>query len=165
MLKPMRHLASLSAMAARACVEAGLWELPPDSEDEEDEPEYVDKARSALCFAKMAYDRRQAGQPGGVPPELQPVHNALTEAAASAKKRQINVVVHQCEYMELSSKRRLVVEFVGPPEPNITDVAVMALADLFVEQPAAPSREERERERESVSMRERTLWRENRPEG
>ena len=49
--------------------------------------------------------------------------------------------------MELSSKRRLVVEFVGPPEPNITDVAVMALADLFVEQPAAPSREERERER------------------
>ena len=37
MLKPMRHLASLSAMAARACVEAGLWELPPDSEDEEAE--------------------------------------------------------------------------------------------------------------------------------
>ena len=152
----MRQIASLSFMSARACVEAGLWEIPSaDSEDdeEEEEPAYVDKARSALCFAKMAYDRRQAGPPGGVPPELLPVRDALTEAAASAKKRQINVVVHQCEYMELSSKRRLVVEFVGPPEPNITDVAVMALADLFVEQPAAPSREEREREREREHAR------------
>ena len=136
----MRQLASLSAMSARACVEAGLWELPPDSEDEEDEPEYVDKARSALCVAKMAYDRR--------PYELLPVHDALTEAAASAKKRQINVVVHQSvRALKLSSKRRLVVEFVGPLEPSITDVAVMALADLFVEQRAAPCREERERER------------------
>ena len=150
MLKPMRQIASLSAMAARACVEADRWEIPLDSEDEEDEPEYVDKARSALCFAKMAYDRRQAGPPGGragVPTELLPVWDALTEAAASAKKRQSNVIVRQCEHMELSSKRRLVVEFVGPPEPNITDVAVMALADLFVEQRAAPCREERERER------------------
>ena len=61
----------------------------------------------------MAYDRRQAGPPGGragVPTELLPVWDALTEAAASAKKRQSNVIVRQCEHMELSSKRRLVVE-------------------------------------------------------
>ena len=55
----------------------------------------------------------------------------IDDAAMSAERRRSPYVIHQCEYLELSAKRRLVLDIVAPSEERVVDAAILALASVM----------------------------------
>ena len=63
------------------------------------------------------------------------IRSILGEAALAAEKREVKFTVKQAwtlaKLEDGPRKKRLCIEFEGPPEPDLTDAAVLALDRLF----------------------------------
>merc|ERR1712070_714513 len=106
-----------------------------------EETKAMGEVNRLLRYASM-YLNRQEAEEGRRKKHMSNVAEILGEIVQSAKKRKMNITVKQCEHMEITGlysgrKKRLIIEFSGPPEPDVTDCAVQAIANLFGEREAS----------------------------